>query len=464
MPIIENQSLYDEVKKDADSKYKKHSAYKSMWIQKEYKKRGGTFKDDGKERTLERWESEKWQDVGGKDYPVYRPTKRISKATPLTVSEIDPKNLVKQVALKQVIKGEANLPAFVKGGNINMTKEVSQINNATGELINSFAVKGKVRMIGSNSLRAIQYGSDYDIESILTGVSASKIANMIQKEYAEAGKSDDVWIIDFKCGHDPRMVYNGDYSEGGLKQYFSTRDDLVSKAKQKKILALKGEDRIDAVRDLYILRWKPADIKKGKIKMPCGGERSLETSLLDKTTTKIDLLKKVGNQFAEVSENYYIRVGDQSNFVKAPSKGETEASLEDDIHYYSKVDSFKALKRLFSLLQIEGKTKNKAKLERLVDFFNSQVGYLNKIKNELTILQVLLEQTFRRPKWVDIEANIQFIKEQISTVYKVPLDEKIFKTIDAISDKNALSTIKTLKTYFAEKINQNSKDFLRSIL
>lgn len=198
--------------------------------------------------------------------------------------------------------------------------------------------------------------------------------------------------------------------------------------------------------------------------MPCGGDRTLEESLLDKTTTKIDLLKKVGNQFAEVSENYYIRVGEQSNFVKTPNKGELEASLEDDIHYYSKVDSFKALKRLFSLLQIEGKTKNKAKLERLVEFFNSQVGYLNKIKNELGILQILLEQTFRKPKWADIEANLQFIKEQISTVYQVPLDEKIFKTIDAISEKNALSTIITLKTYFAEKINQNSKDFLRSII
>jgi hypothetical protein len=462
MAIPIDETIYTKARELADAKYKKHSAYKSGYIQKVYKEMGGRYVDDGS-NPLARWFKEKWMDVGGKDYPVYRPTKRVSKATPLTIKEIDPANLAKQVALKQVIKGEANLPPFV-GGNIDKTKDVSQINNATGDLINSFAVKGKVRMIGSNSLRAIQYGSDYDIESIIKDISPVKIANMIQKEYEKAGKSDDIWITDFKAGHDPRMVYNGDYSDASLKHYFSSRGDLLSKAKQKKILALKGEDRIDAVRDLYILRWKPADIKRGKIKMPCGGERTLEESLLDKTTTKIDLLKKVGNQFAEVSENYYIRVGDRSNFVNTPNKSETEASLEDDIHYYSKVDSFKALKRLFSLLQIESKTKNKAKLERLVEFFNSQVGYLNKIKNELGILQVLLEQTFRRPKWADIEANLQFIKEQISTVYKIPLDEKIFKTIDAIKESNALSTIKTLKDYFATKINQNSKDFLRSII
>jgi len=67
-----------------------------------------------------------------------------------------------------------------------------------------------------------------------------------------------------------------------------------------------------------------------------------------------------------------------------------EESLEDDIHYYSKCDSMKALKRLFSLLRIEGEKKNKERLEKLVDFFNSEVGFLNKIKNELTILETLL--------------------------------------------------------------------------
>jgi hypothetical protein len=53
-----------------------------------------------------------WSDVGGKDYPVYRPTKKVSKTTPLTVSEIDPHQLKEQIALKQVIRGKKNLPPF----------------------------------------------------------------------------------------------------------------------------------------------------------------------------------------------------------------------------------------------------------------------------------------------------------------------------------------------------------------
>lgn len=114
MPKILNQALYDKVKKDADKIYEKNSAYKSGWIVREYKKRGGKYADDGKEKNLKRWFEEDWKDIGKKDYPVYRPTKRVNKKTPLTASEIEPKQAKKQIALKQRIKGDKNLPKFEK--------------------------------------------------------------------------------------------------------------------------------------------------------------------------------------------------------------------------------------------------------------------------------------------------------------------------------------------------------------
>lgn len=110
-----NKKLYEEVKNKADEIYKKPSAYKSMYIQKEYKRLGGEYKTiPGKEKTLLRWELEKWADVGNKQYPVYRPTVRINKSTPLLPSEINKKNLQEQIKLKQILKGEKNLPKFKK--------------------------------------------------------------------------------------------------------------------------------------------------------------------------------------------------------------------------------------------------------------------------------------------------------------------------------------------------------------
>ena len=112
MPIVNDKNLYEKAKKMADEIYKKSSAFKSGYIVKKYKELGGTYKDDKGEKELKRWFNEKWTDIGNKNYPVFRPTKRINKNTPLTVAEIDKKQLEKQIKLKQKIKGEKNLPPF----------------------------------------------------------------------------------------------------------------------------------------------------------------------------------------------------------------------------------------------------------------------------------------------------------------------------------------------------------------
>jgi hypothetical protein len=111
MPVPVDQGLYRKVKARADKIYTVPSAYKSGWIVKTYKSLGGKYENDNKVRSLRRWFKEKWVDIGHKQYPVYRPTKRISKKTPLTVSEIDPKQAKRQIRLKQTI-GHKSLPKF----------------------------------------------------------------------------------------------------------------------------------------------------------------------------------------------------------------------------------------------------------------------------------------------------------------------------------------------------------------
>ena len=116
MPKILDPELYDKVKAEADKIYEKPSAYKSGWIVKTYKQRGGKYGDDNQSKDLKRWFKESWTDIGNQEYPVYRPTKRISKDTPLTIDEIDPEQAKEQIALKQQIRGEANLPPFEMKG------------------------------------------------------------------------------------------------------------------------------------------------------------------------------------------------------------------------------------------------------------------------------------------------------------------------------------------------------------
>jgi hypothetical protein len=122
MSDILNPKLYEKAKKIADATYSKPSAYKSGFIVKKYKELGGMYGDQKPADGLTSWFLEKWQDVGGLDYPVYRPTKRVNKYTPLLPDEIDPENLAAQIQLKQVLKGKKNLPPFVGKGR---TQEIS---------------------------------------------------------------------------------------------------------------------------------------------------------------------------------------------------------------------------------------------------------------------------------------------------------------------------------------------------
>lgn len=112
MPKPTDPKLYAKAKALADKTYKTHSAFKSGFIVKEYKRLGGKYKDDKKPKNLKRWFKEKWEDIGGKAYPVFRPTVKVSKKTPLLKGEIDPKDLKNKIKLKQTLRSAANLKPF----------------------------------------------------------------------------------------------------------------------------------------------------------------------------------------------------------------------------------------------------------------------------------------------------------------------------------------------------------------
>jgi len=109
-----NQKLYDEIKRKIYKKYPIHSAYRSGLLVKAYK---NAFKGPGnpyigKKPTntgLVRWFKEDWKsDTGHYGYTskssVYRPTKRITKKTPKTFSELSKKQ-IKRAKREKYLKG-----------------------------------------------------------------------------------------------------------------------------------------------------------------------------------------------------------------------------------------------------------------------------------------------------------------------------------------------------------------------
>ena len=107
-PVPNDKKLYEKVKKKADKVYSVPSAYKSGYIVKEYKRLGGTYSGSKKNIDLARWYSEAWTNIDPHktktSYPLFRPTIRVSPKTPLTVHEIDKKDLLKKSKEKQKLK------------------------------------------------------------------------------------------------------------------------------------------------------------------------------------------------------------------------------------------------------------------------------------------------------------------------------------------------------------------------
>lgn len=103
-----DMKLYEQVKTDLYKKMPKHSAYRSgILVQNykeayfnKYKKNNAYLGKKTKKRGLKRWFLEDWRNQRGEigykhKSDIYRPSKRITKKTPLTHGEITNKELKK---------------------------------------------------------------------------------------------------------------------------------------------------------------------------------------------------------------------------------------------------------------------------------------------------------------------------------------------------------------------------------
>jgi hypothetical protein len=118
--------LYNKIKLLADKKFiAPTSIYKSSWIVREYKKAGGKYTENFKNKGLsglKRWYLEKWVDlnrpivkqgkivgykpcgrnVNTKVYPLCRPSIRINSKTPKTYQELS-KSIINAAKKKKAI-------------------------------------------------------------------------------------------------------------------------------------------------------------------------------------------------------------------------------------------------------------------------------------------------------------------------------------------------------------------------
>jgi hypothetical protein len=126
-----NPKLYAIVKAEADKRFLAHtSAYKSGWIVKTYKDRGGKYMPNesgshpNNKTGLRRWFAEEWVNLMAPKpntpcgrshasnkgvYPVCRPKIRVNKSTPITVDELSKQRIKTAERKKQQVKDKGSI-------------------------------------------------------------------------------------------------------------------------------------------------------------------------------------------------------------------------------------------------------------------------------------------------------------------------------------------------------------------
>ena len=107
-----DSKLYEKVKAKIYKQIPTHSAYRSGLIVQEYKRRGGKYEGPKPKAGLTRWFKEDWRNQRGevgykKKGDIYRPTKRVTDKTPVTLQELTPGEL-KTAMRKKVAKGRVD--------------------------------------------------------------------------------------------------------------------------------------------------------------------------------------------------------------------------------------------------------------------------------------------------------------------------------------------------------------------
>ena len=193
-------------------------------------------------------------------------------------------------------------------------QNIDDFNNKLVNIINFVGIEGKTNIIGSSILKPIRYNSDWDLSTEIKGDLnlRNNIYKRFLKVFKDSKKDKRIFLVDFKCGEDDKKEP---------------------------------------------LRWTYNDMLKG-FKIVNNTQYNFTDCLTQKATIKLDIIYLLNGKFTEMSNNYYIKLGKESNFNKI-TKASVIKSINDDYNELIKEGKFyKALKREFSIIEIRKKNKH----------------------------------------------------------------------------------------------------------
>lgn len=288
------------------------------------------------------------------------------------------------------------------------------------KVFNILSIEGKYKVVGSNSLQSTLYGSDYDLNEIIDWdgnkkILLDKLYQLFKKKYIFCKNNDNYFIIDLKNGLD------------------SNGDDL---------------------------HWNHNEVIEGFKTLKNGNLISFQEALNQHAMLKLDMIVLIKGIYTEFSEVYFLNINDKKNYNSKENNKSIEKLLQIDINNFLKEQNYwKTLKRIFSLIKL--KNDKDPILDEMINFFNSKIGLINKCKNEIDILILILENTFKKPKIKDIIFNLKVIKNwSIKAGLNINYDIDIILKIIKLKEKSLYKSLIKLQKKLNKIINEESYLFL----
>lgn len=254
-------------------------------------------------------------------------------------------------------------------------RDLDQFSSIVKRSINLVTISRDYKIIGTAGLKYLKYYSDIDInetyKSSSTEQAIQHLVKRFKKIFTDAKANKDIYITDFKCGMDSD-----------------------------------GEP----------LRWSKEDVKRDRKTLKDGRVVTMADVILQKTTLKIDLIVREGNNFIDISDNYFLKFGEYSNYFPFDfdkKKILNAIATSYDQYFYASGNLFKGLKRTFAYFKMKDPDFYRIDIKTLADFFNSGSGWLYKQYSEVGTLIDLLEQTFRTPKMTEVKSAIKAVHDNI---------------------------------------------------
>jgi hypothetical protein len=235
---------------------------------------------------------------------------------------------------------------------------------------------GIQRIVGTTPVEQIKYKTDFDLfeyDKFENEPQAYELVyKMFKDKFNNAHSNPNIWITDFKCGN---------------------------------------------VKSIPI-RWSLEDVNAG-YKMIDDVRYDFVNCLQQKSMIKLDVLALINGILNEFSEVYFISFGKNKNYFSelSTTKQLKKMIYDDVLEYKEKGKYYKSLKRLFAYLRFN-ESKNKGRIKKLLDFFNSPVGLLATLKGDLEELELLINQTFRPVSDEIVKNQIKHIQDNVPEQYK----------------------------------------------